>query len=98
MISQPARRTLASEITLSLAAQPLMVLPSSCWPRPPLPLRAFRSHLSSVRAAERTSQLPPSPYKKRHALLTFGYCGTNYWGLQSQTALGDPEAAQVHLA
>ena len=64
-----------------------MVLLSSSWPRPPLPLRAFRSHLSSVRAAERTSQLPPSPYKKRHALLTFGYCGTNYWGLQSQTAL-----------
>ena len=46
-----------------------MVLLSSSWPRPPLPLRAFRSHLSSVRAAERTSQLPPSPYKKRHALL-----------------------------
>ena len=78
-----------------VAAQPLMVLSSSCWPRPPLPLRAFRSHLSSVRAAERTSQLPPSPYKKRHALLTFGYCGTNYWGLQSQTALGDPERPTV---
>lgn len=28
--------------------------------------------------------MPPEPQKKRHTLLTFGYCGTRYFGLQNQ--------------
>jgi len=35
------------------------------------------------------------PTKKRHALLTFGYCGTGYYGLQSQHPEGDPERPTV---
>ena len=46
---------------------------------------------------------PPSPppadgveaSKKRHALLTFGFTGSGYFGLQSQSALGDPERPTV---
>ena len=43
---------------------------------------------------------PPLPdgqerHKKRHALLTFGFCGTDYYGLQSQSAEGDPELPTV---
>ena len=47
------------------------------------------------RQGTRVSTGPPSPYKKRRCLLTFGYTGTGYWGLQSQTAEGDPERPTV---
>lgn len=33
--------------------------------------------------------------KKRHTLLTFGFTGTGYYGLQSQSAEGDPERPTV---
>ena len=33
--------------------------------------------------------------KKRHALLTFGFCGTNYYGLQSHTAEGDVDRPTI---
>ena len=33
--------------------------------------------------------------KKRHTLLTFGFIGTGFFGLQSQTAEGDPERPTV---
>lgn len=36
-----------------------------------------------------------SALKKRHTLLTFGFTGTGYFGLQSQTAEGDPERPTV---
>ena len=42
-----------------------MVVSSGFWPRPPLPLRAFRSHLSSVRAAERTCVLALERERRR---------------------------------
>ena len=46
---------------------------------------------------------PPAPApddgseapKKRHTLLTFGYTGTGYFGLQPQSAEGDPERPTV---
>ena len=33
--------------------------------------------------------------KKRHSLLTFGFTGTGYYGLESHTAEGDPEKPTV---
>ena len=55
----------------------------------------FRRAGTISAAAQRVSTGVPSPYKKRHALLTFGFCGTGYFGLQSQTADGDPERPTV---
>ena len=45
----------------------------------------------------RLAQAPPdaSAQKKRHALLTFGFVGTGFHGLQSQRAESDPEAPTV---
>ena len=41
---------------------------------------------------------PPAgvkPQKKRHTLLTFGFTGTGFWGLQSQNADGDADKPTV---
>ena len=43
---------------------------------------------------------PPLPegvkrQKKRHTLVTFGFTGTGFWGLQSQNADGDPDKPTV---
>jgi tRNA pseudouridine(38-40) synthase len=51
--------------------------------------------IAVLASSTRTPSSTPSPYKKRHALLTFGYCGTGYWGLQSQNAEGDPDRPTV---
>ena len=36
-----------------------------------------------------------APSKKRHTLLTFGFVGTDFHGLQQQSAEGDPERPAV---
>ena len=41
--------------------------------------------------AEGESASDGEPQKKRHTLLTFGYTGTGWYGLQSQTAEGNPD-------
>ncbi len=67
------------------ALRPLLLLPA-CSPLARRSLSAF--------AFERLPAPPPADgaerQKKRHALLTFGFCGTEYYGLQSQNAEGDP--------
>ena len=60
-------------------ATPLMRQPVAFTDRPPAP------------------PPPPGvkPQKKRHALLTFGFTGTGFWGLQSQNADGEPDKPTV---
>ena len=63
-------------------------------------LAATRPRLAppAMQNTQRLPNPPPDgvePQKKRHALLTFGFTGTGFWGLQSQTADGDPERPTV---
>ena len=51
-------------------------------------LRTIR-HVSRLAMAERAPAAHASEYKKRHVCLLFGFVGTGYYGLQSQSALGD---------
>lgn len=46
---------------------------------------------STRSASEAGSASDGEPQKKRHTLLTFGYTGTGWYGLQSQSAEGNPE-------
>ena len=58
-------------------------------------VRTHTTRCSPPQLAERLPSEGGSPTKKRHALLTFGFTGTGYYGLQSQSAAGDPERPTV---
>lgn len=62
---------------------------------PPAVLRHSLHTTAVTAAAQRVASNLPSTHKKRHALLTFGFCGTGYYGLQSHTAEGDPQHPTV---
>lgn len=74
-----------------------MRMPAAAWllPFPPSLIHTRCMHPNSITATVRAMSITPSMYKKRHALLTFGYCGTGYYGLQSQTPDGDPNFPTV---
>lgn len=80
----------------------LLLLPAALSSRPSaiLSARAARHPAVAASAFSSRPQKPPpndgsEVPKKRHALLTFGFTGTDYYGLQSQTAAGDPERPTV---
>eukprot|EP00965_Chrysotila_dentata_P165530 5466470-Pleurochrysis_carterae.AAC.2 len=61
-----------------------------------------RGPLAMMMVSNRKPNPNPSPTNqagqkqlKQHMCIVFGYCGTNYYGLQSQQAEGDPEHPTV---
>ena len=57
---------------------------------PPTRPRGVRHLVSSAARLPREHDPDEPKYRKQHMCLLFGFCGTGYYGLQSQRAEGTP--------
>lgn len=104
-----ARRVLLCGGAAFLSHQPVAAFspaPAPFWSqrlaptaRAPIVLATVQGGSTAASFTTRPEKPPPADGsekpKKRHALLTFGFCGTNYYGLQSQSAAGDPDLPTI---